>query len=395
MKKILLISYDWLPRGSVGMLRTLKFAKQLLKLGYGISVLTKEEEGRGSVSWDIVEPILDKVDIYKVPASRVRAVSRILENRYFKIEKDWFEAFLKKMDGLFGSIDFDIMISTSPPESAHLIAAEIKKRYGIPWIADLRDLWVDDHYRNFDPLRKMLFSREEKRILGKADAIVTVSKIWADSLMKRYGDKVSVITNGYDKEFFDKTPLVKSKKFLISYLGKLNSGHQDVSKLFEVVCGLIKNGNIAREDIMIDFYISGYGKPDISKIASSYGMSDVVSEHGPIPFSKALGVMKNSSLLLLVGWMGVSSAGWRPQKIYEYLGSGTPVILVNGRENTELLKILGLTREGAENIGEDILKFYKEFKDAGEVKKRSAPLEFSVSNITKDLCRIIENTPIR
>ena len=401
MKKILLVSYDWVPLGSVGMLRMLKFAKQLTKLGYGVSVLTRSESSKGSVSWDIDEPALQKIAVHKISPDVKMSFFRYLRHRvYSQLELDWYYAVLEKLNELLERIDFDIVISSSPPESAHLIAAKIKERKDVFWIADMRDLWSEDHYRNFGSLRKALFACEEKAVLSRADAITTVSGIWAGRLREQYGDKVSVITNGYDGEYFDKIPAKPKDKFIISYLGKLNSAHQNVGDFLIAVKELLDGGIMPKEKIESNFYITGYGKPDISALASSMGLSGVVREFDPVPFGTALDIMKNSSLLLLVGWKGNSSAGWRPQKVYEYLGSGNPIMLINGTENTELISILAPSKinvlaDSVSDIKRGILKHYAEFKDGSKIAPAVAPTEYSIDRITKELCKIIENASLK
>lgn len=397
MKKILLISYDWVPCGSVGMLRMLKFAKHLTKLGYGVSVLTKDDSERGSVSWDIDEPALQKITVYKVSPSVKMSFLKYLWHRLnSQFELDWFYGVEDKLEELLNKIDFDVIISSSPPESAHMIASKIKEKKKVLWIADMRDLWSDDHYRDFDIFRKAVTAVKEKNVLGRADVIITVSETWAGLLRSRYGDKVSVVTNGYDPDYLDRIAIRPKDKLIISYLGKLNSAHQDVKDLLTAIKELLDDGSIPKGSIEADFYITGYGKPDINGLAASMGLNGVVREFGTVPFGKALDIMKNSSLLLLIGWKGKSSAGWRPQKVYEYLGSGNFIMLVNGAENRELRAVLAsyknnITADSVADIKKGILKSYAEFKSGGRIVTRAAPAEYSMDNVTGQLCKIIES----
>lgn len=398
MKQVLLVSYDWPPKGSVGMIRMVKFAKYLTRSGYGVSVITMENSPRGTVSWDIDEPELEKVSVHRVaPPGEISFFDNLRNRIHPQLEVEWYRAVEKVLDDLMSRIGCDVVISSSPPESSHLIAALIKRRFGKMWIADLRDLWSDDHYRSLGPVRRMLISKAEKDTLKNADRILTVSESWVGLLEKRYGKRVKFIPNGYDEEYFDRIPLEVPGKFTISYLGKLNAGHQDISAFMAAIEEIVDRGSIPREKFEANFYISGYGKPDIAALASKRGLSDVIRESGPVSLYNALKIMKNSSLLLVVGWSGLSAAGWRPQKIYEYMGSGTRVLLVNGSENKELVKVISETGIGRmandkELIREEILRIYSDFmgrrydnggRDSGRLK------EYSVSCITRQLCQLI------
>jgi glycosyltransferase involved in cell wall biosynthesis len=342
--------------------------------------------------------VLEKIRVCKVaPGKRISVLDRVRKRFQPQLEIDWYRAVEGRIDELMAGIDCDVVISSSPPEGAHLIGALIKERFNKKWIADLRDLWSEDHYRSFGSLRRAILFREEKKVLGKADNIITVSKGWALDLGKIYGGRVTCIPNGYDEEYFDRISRETDTKFTISYLGKLNASHQDIAPFLEAVGEIIKGAGVSRDRFGVNFYVSGYGKPDITAFASKHDLSGVVKESGPVSLRTAFRIMKNSSLLLLVGWNGLSASGWRPQKLYEYMGSGTPVLLVNGAENKELAEVLaatgcGNTAFGKEDIKNKICGYYEAFisgkrDDGSRDKERLA--EYTASRITEKLCRII------
>ncbi|MCQ9207437.1 MAG: glycosyltransferase family 4 protein [Omnitrophica bacterium] len=393
MKNILMISYAWPPVGSVGMIRMAKFAKYLIRSGYGITVLTKDAP-QGKVVWDLKEPELDKVKIYRVPASRKNSVKDRINPQ---LEIAWFHSVKKRLNTLRKNIKCDVIISSSPPESAHLIACELKKILKKPWIADLRDLWSQDHYRSFGPIRRKPLEWEEKKILKQADRIVTVSDEWGKSLGRDYGDRVHVITNAFDTEWYKDPVPPKKGKFRISYLGKLNGNHQNIIPFLNDVKHNAQTKNIPKEGLRIDFYVYGYGKPDIRKMAAEYNLEKIVYEHEPVSLSEAIDIMKSSHLLLLVGWKGMSSQGWRPQKVYEYIGSGTPIVLINGEENTELSDLIRSTPSGivAGPIGpyKPIRDYYNKHttEKTGKIEDCESTLAgYKAENTTGKLMSLIE-----
>ena len=81
-----------------------------------------------------------------------------------------------------------------------MIAAALSKRHRIPWVAELRDLWVDNPYWVRPPWRYYFENLLERRVLGSAKGLVTVSNPLAETLRSKYQIPCEVITNGFDPE---------------------------------------------------------------------------------------------------------------------------------------------------------------------------------------------------
>jgi hypothetical protein len=118
----------------------------------------------------------------------VRPFLRFLYKYYLELvqypdaEKGWKSFAVKAGNELLQSEDIDVMISSSSPVTCHIIAKELKSRHNIPWVADLRDLWTQNHDYPYSSLRKLLETRLERKTLSAADALVTVSQPWAKKL---------------------------------------------------------------------------------------------------------------------------------------------------------------------------------------------------------------------
>ncbi|MDD5438636.1 MAG: glycosyltransferase family 4 protein [Candidatus Omnitrophica bacterium] len=347
MKKVLILSYAWPPKGPVGMIRTVRFAKYLIRAGNRVSVIAGDNGPSNALTWDIDEPLLEQVPVCRIASGTRRGIKGMLYNKLSpQFEYDWVSAVTGGIDTALAGIDFDVVVSSSPPEGVHMLASLIKKKTHKPWIADLRDLWAYDHYRRFGSIRRSILTRMEKKILAGADHVVTVSETWAAFLRKLYGFDVKVITNGYDEDYFSRIPYGDRRKFVVSYLGKLNGDCQDADPLFRAMSAFIGEHKVPGGRFEADFYVSGYRKPDITALAARYGLSDHVREYAPVPLGESYTIMRQSSLLLIIGWDGISASGWRPQKLYEYVGAGNPLLLVNGRKNAELQDIITGSRCG-------------------------------------------------
>ena len=83
----------------------------------------------------------------------------------------------------------DAIISSSSPVTGHIVAKTLKSRYNIPWIADLRDLWSQNHNYSYGSVRRSIDKRLELITLSSADAPVTVSRPWTEKLSALHGGK--------------------------------------------------------------------------------------------------------------------------------------------------------------------------------------------------------------
>src|SRR4029079_17083524 len=76
--------------------------------------------------------------------------------------------------------DIDVIVSTSPPPSTHLIAAAIARATGVKWVADLRDSLAFHAHRRADATatkaKAALHEHVARLVASRADAITCVSE---------------------------------------------------------------------------------------------------------------------------------------------------------------------------------------------------------------------------
>ena len=94
----------------------------------------------------------------------------------------------------------DIIFASAPPNTGLTVASRLARTHKVPWVADFRDLWVDNPYYSEPGWRKAIDAILERRILRGAAGLVTVSPIWAEQLRRRHGKDVTVVYNGYAEE---------------------------------------------------------------------------------------------------------------------------------------------------------------------------------------------------
>lgn len=256
--------------------------------------------------------------------------------------KAWQRASTGKAEELLSNMHYDLILSSSSPITTHIVAADLHQRYGIPWIAELRDLWSQNHNLPIGPLMVRKTRNLERKVLNGASCLVTVSLPWSEALGHLHrGKNVHCITNGYDPEATRSDGRARPAKFTISYTGQIYHGKQDPSLLMASLKRLIEEGRISREKTELSFY--GPKDPTIGQLANQFGLEGVVAEHGVVSRDEAMIHQAQSHLLFLMNWDEKKEFGVIPLKLFEYMGSGAPILATGGKPGDEVSRILSQT----------------------------------------------------
>jgi hypothetical protein len=400
MNKVLIITYHFPPRPTVASLRPLGLAKYLPEFGWQAVILTAALPARPDPQFEVVETPrrdstvlslgrrlfnLDTEQNLMAQTAQLKKKLRIRSEKspldvllaavgevtaYPDPEKGWRRFAFEAGGAMLRQQDIKAMISTSPPATAHLVAKTLKDEFKVPWIADFRDLWTQNYYYPYSPLRRRIERKLEQKTLAVADALVTVSQPAADDLRSLHKPKpVHNIPNGFDPAEVNTTPAGLTDKFTITYTGNLYPGKQSPEPLFAALHDLISAGSVAADDIEVKFYGAQAGWVD--KLAERYGLTGIVKQFGIVPREIALGKQRESQLLLLLKWNDPKQKGAYLAKIFEYLAARRPILAVGGFPDVvdELLDETkaGVSGQIAEDIKRLLLPVYREYKSAGTV----------------------------
>ena len=360
--KILIVSHYFPPHNSIASLRPYSWAKYWSELGHDVTVLTtrKGEDITDHESFKII----CVSSLYSRFFKKISSV-KAAEN---KSKKTVFRSFLKGLHGRLQSMgaftwdsrmpnivstfhrtgyekvkdeSWDLVISTFAPYSSHLIGYKLKNNGNAKkWIADYRDLWCDNHMYSGVPVIRIYENWLEKNILKKADCITTVSKPLADILKGKVDDfnKVKVIPNGYD--FDDEVVSTQlsekqeNSKIQILYTGSIYSGFRDPSLLFSGISELKKQSVNVSDLLKITF--AGSAKGDLDLLINKFDVADVVEHIGMVPRNEVLGMQRNVDYLLLLESGDPKAAGVITGKVFEYIASETPIIVIGPNKKSEL-----------------------------------------------------------
>jgi hypothetical protein len=168
-KRVLMIAYHFPPlAGSSGIQRTLRFVQHLPSLGWQPIVLSAQARAYEHTSNDLESQIPEGTAVRRAFAlDTARHLALGGRHAQFMARPDRWVSW--KFDGvrqgmrLIREFKPQVLWSTYPIATAHVIGAELHRRSGIPWIADFRDPMAQEGYPT-DPLtRRQFMAIEEDR----------------------------------------------------------------------------------------------------------------------------------------------------------------------------------------------------------------------------------------
>ena len=308
--------------------------------------------------------------------------------------KYWRKPAFEKSCEIIESEDIGAVISSSFPITSHLIAYDLKKKYDIPWIGDLRDLWNLNPYIHHNPIRNYFEKRLEIKTFKKADVLTTTTDMAAKTLKTLHPPKKIVpIVSGFDEDDFKDIKKTKqSDKLTLMYAGSLYNGRRDPSILFESVSDLIDERKIDPQKIEINFYGDD---TNLDELKRKYNLKNIVNICGKITHSEVLQNQINSDVLLLISWMSEVEQMFIPGKVYEYIASKKPVLSVGYKEGS-LKDLIKKTNIGyhVSDVGEckkAIYDYYTKYIN-NELKYCGNQFadEYSMRNTAKKFAQILE-----
>ncbi|MGA2677235.1 MAG: glycosyltransferase [Methanobacterium sp.] len=401
MRKVLIIYYQ--QESITSTIRLGGLIKYLPNYGWEPIILTNKNSQELSKKYKVITVPFDdndyEKDLPKIAAnidessSIVNKVIRYLWEAFLLFpdqQKDWCDPSIQAVEKLLKNEHIDALISSFPIVTSHLIAKSFKDNHGIPWIADMRDLWTQYNYYKYNDFfpRKFREKRLELSTLSHADYLTIVSKPMAKKLKKLHKNNIDIIPNGFDPDKISFNPHL-SKKFTITYAGGLWTGKRDPTLLFEAIRQLKSENKIIIEDFQINFY----GPIDVllKHTVNKFSLEEIVKIHGLIDREDVLKREWESQILLLLRWDNPDEWGVVPGKIFEYLAAKRPILSIGSVGGTveEILKETnaGVNLVNLDEIKEEIENFYYEFKKFGAVSYNGIPEEIEKYSHRRMACK--------
>ncbi len=351
-RKILMIINFFPPAGGGGVYRPLSFVKYLSRLSWQVTVLTP----RPGEFW-ISDPGLEKEVPPNVRVVRTASLSgfRFLgalrganKMREAKRSSEGFAA-LRRIGEFFFVPDtyagwvpfaakaakhlcrgerFDVVYSTSPPDSTHLVAMKTARKFKIPWVVDFRDPWINLYLREPPtPIHRALHERME-RAVSRADLVLVTTAAHEQLLKEKYPwCRVARIPNGYDEEDFMGEPEVRPpvSPFTVTHCGMLTLG-RSVKPFLEGFGVLAKRSPDIARAIRVLFI--GARESSNEEWVKRLGLEGAVGFEDHLPHREVIRRERESHVLLLIKHDDERYRGLVPGKLFEYIGAKRPILAV-------------------------------------------------------------------
>ena len=360
--RALFFAYYFPPLGGIGSIRALSLARHLPGFGVDVTVIAPRT---GTYALDpslAVPPDMDVVRTGTLEptvllgrggavggsgsgsglagARGLRAGLRRLVHRLIHVPDPnigWVPAAVRA--GLIAArrVRPDVVLSSSPPLSAHIAAAITARRIGRPLVLDIRDFF--ETQRLHRGLRDLLDRAIEDRVLGAATGITSPTGGILDDIRARRALPSLLVRNGYEEADFESPAPEPPARFRLVHIGTTYGGRKSPAALFRAVRTAVARG----ADLRLRFV----GKVDgtVLSVARETGIADRCEFVGFVTHAEAIAELRAASALLLFIWAGEEtvSRGAMAGKTLEYLRSGRPVLAVAapGSETARFLAKLG------------------------------------------------------
>lgn len=348
--KLLMVAYEFPPCLSAGVQRTLKFAQHLPAHGWDPVVLTTH--GDAYARRDESLPIPPEVDVrraWSFDASRRLAVS----GRYLTITStpdrysSWYPFAVRKGRAAIRETAPAAIYSTYPVFTAHMVARNLARRSGLPWIADFRDPAPEHYEPGYEALR--LASRVDRAAVEEADKLIFATERMRELYLDRYRgcdpEKTVVIENGYDEDRLDalsQAGRTTGETFDILHSGAIYPRGRDITCLLEALAhgpSHTPDGRLIRLRLRGGRKSETHEKPLDARI-QQLGLGERVQFLPPCSYNEALIEMGTSDALLLL--QGRLFDFQIPGKAYEYAATDRPILTLGGPEGATAARVANM-----------------------------------------------------
>jgi len=374
MRRALIITYYWPPAGSSGVQRWVKFVKYLREYGWEPVVYTANNPEVASLDESLSKEIPNGVEVIRrnVPepyglykfftgnrgkkigvgftsstkksgfinrlAIWVRGNFFIPDARMF-----WIRPSTRFLKDYLKTNPVDIIITSGPPHSLHLIGLNLKKKLNIPWIADFRDPWTSIYF--YKDLKLTRFAdrinrKLELKVLRSSDLNVVVSKSMYEEFKQKGIDKIEIVSNGFDHSEYDFSASIDDNFFSIVHVGTIPPSSNS-NAFWKALSRMAQENPEFDKKLKIIFV----GDVDSSVINSlkEYNLLEKTQLVGYKPHSEIPKFQKSAQVLLVMA--PSTSKEILTGKIFEYLAANRPVIAIGPIEG-DLDNLLSETRAG-------------------------------------------------
>ncbi|MFN2627315.1 MAG: glycosyltransferase [Gaiellaceae bacterium] len=339
--KVLLVTMYFPPAGGGGVQRPLKFASHLPALGIETHVLAPNDPKWLHEDSELALPTqawvhrarylgprgLKPAEVLhgKEGLERRRAQAALLGRRLLVPDENvsWNLTAVPTAIRIARREGIDAVLTTSPPNSVHLIGAAVQAATGAKWVADLRDSIAAHPHRRSESLavraKETTSAGIARLVASRADAIVAAAEAIAEEARGlEPNGRVLTIANGCDFDDFAGLPYRRGDCFRLTHAGSF-FGKRDPRPF---LAALAESG---LEDVTVRF-VGDFRSSD-REFVQSLDLAAHVELVPYVPRRESLRLQRDSeALLLLIPEAGGRGRGVLSGKVFEYLAAERPIL---------------------------------------------------------------------
>lgn len=327
----LIVSYDFPPSNRVAVQRSLAVVHHLIQLGWKVSVLTVKSECYGQLRSNLTIPQAVANSVYRTSAYNTMKFG--FKGKYidFLTLPDewitWYPYAVREGKKVLRKEKIDIVFSTCPPFTPHLIAGRLASIAGIPWVADYRDPVVPGRHGVGVIGQQWAIEKTDAYTVRNAASVLFTTdeskRLYASTYGEKAAEKFHVVRNGYyDLPDIDRSSIESAKSGAqgareILYSGSIY-GARDPSTIFAGLKELLEEGKLRSGDITLVFQGESL-EAQIAELTAKFGLQEFVRVLPPVDFEGSLKNIYNADALLLI--QGERFNLHIPAKAYEYIAA--------------------------------------------------------------------------
>jgi len=427
MKKVLIITYYWPPAGGIAVHRCLKFAKYLREFGWEPIIHTADgaeypvldygNEKDVPLNCSILKKkIWEPFNLFKYITGKKK--EERIHNVFLEEDKPtlahklgiwirgnifipdarkfWIKPSVKHLTKFLKENHVDVLFTNGPPQTNHMIAYHVKKKLNIPWHADFQDPWTQVDYfpqLMLNPISFKIHKTMEKRVFKNADKVTICSNTWKHDLESIGAKDVGVIVWGYDEDDFKDIDVELSSKFTLSHYGSLGPD-RNAKILWKALSILAKDSPEFAIDLEIE--LAGFIGHSIIDEIKSLGLNNNLVLLNHLSRKETLERMHRSQVLLLILNDMPNVNGRLPGKLFEYLASRRPTLVI-GPEESDASKIVQGVNAGftcnftdLEKTLKTVKELYAQYKEGKLNANQTDITQYSNRNLTKKLAGYLD-----
>ena len=436
MKRVLVVTYYWPPSGGSGVQRWVKFAKYLPQEGWQPVIYTPENPEYTAIDHTLEAEIPHTVEIIRRPITEPYNLYRRLMGKGASTDMKtltagasggavteissgkksfkqrlslWIRGNLFVPDPRVGwvkpSVRFlkkylaehpvDVIVTTGPPHSMHLIGQRLHKELGLPWIPDFRDPWSRMYYLKHLPMSARTWRRlrsMEQSVLDGCSTVLAVTPLVQEEFQAQTKTPVAMITNGYDGGDFEQA--VEPDGFFNVVHTGLFAADGNPLNLWKALG--IKAWADADFKAALRLRLVGKVDREVYDAIAEAGLKDNVVDLGYRDHLTAVREQLAATMLVLPLRNDPEYRPILPGKLFEYLASRRPVLGI-GQEDGAMARVLANTGAGVtagwdnlEAMRDFIDKAWEQFKAGGVPPVEGDIARFSRRSLTRELAALLE-----